>query len=102
MAGAIQPIAFPNFSDKVPTTFSTTDGASQNIYQMPVGTILTGTDGNQYVLCSVTAATVAANTATCTVSNSFVCTSATGGTYVSPPVALVSGDRAWFYKPFTA
>ena len=102
MAGAIQPIAFPNFNDKVPTTFSTSDGASSNIYQMPVGTLLTGTDGKQYVLCSVSAATVAANTTTCTVSNSFDCTSASSGTYVSPPVALASGDRAWFAKPFTA
>jgi hypothetical protein len=63
----------------------------------PLGSQVFGSDGLRYVL-GVTNAAVAASTATCSINASTFVVSASGGTYLSPAVALASGDYAWFSK----
>lgn len=42
---------------------------------------------------------IAANNAAVTVNATTFLATATGGTFISPAVALAAGDRAWFAKP---
>jgi hypothetical protein len=61
----------------------------------PLGSQVFGSDGLRYVL-GVAGAAVAASTATCSINASTFVVSAAGGSYLSPAVALASGDYAWF------
>lgn len=61
----------------------------------PLGSQVFGSDGKRYVL-GVAGATIAASTAVCTVNATTFVATATGGSYLSPAVALASGDYAWF------
>jgi hypothetical protein len=63
----------------------------------PLGAQVFGSDGLRYVL-GVTNAAITASTATCSINASTFVVSASGGTYLSPAVALASGDYAWFSK----
>lgn len=56
-----------------------------------------GNDGKLYVYAEA-GATISASTAVCTISASTGLVTATGGSYLSPAVALATGDRAWFSK----
>lgn len=62
-----------------------------------LGTQVFGSNGRLYVYAQANA-TIAANTAVCTVNATTFLATATGGAYLSPTVGLVSGDRAWFSK----
>lgn len=64
-----------------------------------IGTTALGDDGKLYVYAKANA-TIAANTAVCTVNNTTFLATATAGTYMSPsdPVGMVSGDYGWFGK----
>jgi len=68
-----------------------------NAQTMKLGTQVWGDDGKLYVLGQANAS-IAANTAVCTVNATTFLVTATGGAYLSPTVALVTGDRAWFSK----
>jgi hypothetical protein len=54
-----------------------------------------GSDGKRYVLAQAGAA-VTASTATCSINASTFVATPSAGTYLSPAVALASGDYAWF------
>jgi hypothetical protein len=51
----------------------------------------------RYVL-GVAGAAITASTATCSINASTFVVTASGGTYLSPAVAVASGDYAWFSK----
>jgi hypothetical protein len=61
----------------------------------PLGSQVFGSDGKRYVL-AVAGAAVTASTATCSVNASTFVATASAGSYLSPAVALASGDYAWF------
>ena len=63
----------------------------------PLGLEVFGSDGRLYVLAKANAS-IPASTAVCTVNPTTFLVTATGGAYTSPPVALVTGDFAWFSK----
>jgi hypothetical protein len=61
----------------------------------PLGSQVFGSDGKRYVL-AVAGAAVTASTATCSINASTFVATASAGSYLSPAVALASGDYAWF------
>jgi hypothetical protein len=61
----------------------------------PIGSQVFGSDGKRYVL-GVAGAAITASTATCSVNASTFVATASAGSYLSPAVALASGDYAWF------
>jgi hypothetical protein len=61
----------------------------------PLGSQVFGSDGKRYVL-AVAGASVTATTAVCAINASTFVVTASGGSYLSPAVALASGDYAWF------
>jgi hypothetical protein len=63
----------------------------------PLGLQVFGSDGKLYVFAKANAS-IPASTAVCTVSPTTFLVTASGGSYTSPAVALVSGDFAWFSK----
>lgn len=63
----------------------------------PLGLQVFGSDGKLYVLAKANAS-IAASDADCSVDPATFLATASGGSYTSPAVALVSGDFAWFSK----
>lgn len=63
----------------------------------PLGLQVFGSDGLRYVL-GLAGAAITASTATCSINASTFVATASGGTYLSPAVAVASGDYAWFSK----
>jgi hypothetical protein len=63
----------------------------------PLGTQVFGSDGLRYVFAKA-GATIAAGTTVCDINTTTFVVAATGGAYVSPTVALTSGQYAWFGK----
>ena len=61
------------------------------------GTQVFGSDGKLYVY-AVAAATIAANTTTCSIDPATFAVTATLGAYTSPNVSVPSGSYAWFSK----
>lgn len=57
-----------------------------------------GSNGRRYVYGQANAA-IGANTAVATVNATTFLATATGGTYLSPPFAMATGDRGWFSQP---
>ena len=62
-----------------------------------LGTQVFGSDGKLYVYAKA-AATISANTATCSVDPATFEATATLGAYKSPNVSVPSGSYAWFGK----
>jgi hypothetical protein len=93
MSYNITPTSGINLDDKVATNpNSAGTGVPTN---GPLGSQVFGSDGKRYVL-GVTGAAVTASTATCSINASTFVVTASGGSYLSPAVALASGDYAWF------
>lgn len=70
---------------------TTTEDAPQ------LGTQVFGSDGRLYVYAQANAS-IAASTAVCTVNATTFLATASAGSYRSPAVAMVTGDRGWFSK----
>jgi hypothetical protein len=62
-----------------------------------LGTQVFASDGKRYVYAQANAV-ISASTAVCDINTTTFLVAASGGTYLSPAVALASGDRAWFSK----
>ena len=62
-----------------------------------LGQQIWGDDGKLYVYAQANAS-IAASTAVCTVNATTFLATASGGSYTSPPVAMVTGDQGWFGK----
>ena len=95
MAYSVLPIAgidltnISNYNDNSAGTEVPTQG--------PLGLQTFGSDGLRYVFAQAGAA-ISASLATCTVNASTFVATASGGTYLSPATAMVSGDYGWFSK----
>lgn len=95
MAYSVLPIAgidltnISNYNDNSAGTDIPTQG--------PLGLQTFGSDGLRYVFAQAGAA-ITASLATCTVNASTFVATASGGTYLSPATAMVSGDYGWFSK----
>jgi hypothetical protein len=93
MSYSITPTSGINLDDKVNTNpNSAGTGVPVN---GPLGSQVFGSDGKRYVL-GVAGAAVTASTATCSINASTFVVTASAGSYLSPAVALASGDYAWF------
>jgi hypothetical protein len=95
MSYSITPTSGINLDDKVNTN---PNSAGTGIpVNGPLGSQVFGSDGKIYVLGQANAS-IPASTAVCTVNATTFLVTASGGSYLSPAVALVSGDTAWFAK----
>jgi hypothetical protein len=93
MSYNITPTSGINLDDKVATNpNSAGTGVPAN---GPLGSQVFGSDGKRYVL-GVAGAAVTASTATCSINASTFVVTPSAGAYLSPAVALASGDYAWF------
>jgi hypothetical protein len=61
----------------------------------PAGAQVWASDGRRYVLARAGAA-ITASTATCSINASTFVATPSAGAYLSPAVAVASGDFAWF------
>ena len=98
MSYNITPTSGINLDDKVQVATQVINATTVTVpANGPLGSQVFGSDGKRYVLAQVaTAATIPASTAVCTVNATTFLATATGGAYLSPAVALVAGDVAWF------
>lgn len=94
MAYSVTPISGVGLAVTVPTNLAT-DGTTLIPIMGPLGVQVFGSDGKRYVLAKA-GESISASTATCDVDPDTFVVAATGGSYESPAVALVSGDYAWF------
>lgn len=62
-----------------------------------LGTQVFSSNGRIYVYAQANA-TIAASDADCTVNATTFLATASGGAYLSPPVAMATGDRGWFSR----
>lgn len=68
-------------------------GGSEDAPQL--GTQVFGSNGRRFVYAQANAV-ISASTAVCTVNASTFLATASGGSYLSPAVAMAVGDRGWF------
>jgi hypothetical protein len=93
MSYSITPTSGINLDDKVITNPNSAGTAIPT--NGPLGSQVFGSDGKRYVLAQA-GATIAASTAVVAINTTTFVASATGGSYLSPAVGLVTGDVAWF------
>lgn len=62
-----------------------------------LGVAVTASNGKTYVYAQANAS-ITASTAVCTVNPTTFLATASGGAYLSPTTAMVSGDQGWFSK----
>ena len=95
MAYSVSHIIGVDFNNTVTTNLNSAGVAVPSAG--PLGLEAFGSDGKLYVLGQANAS-IPASTAVCTVNATTFLVTASGGSYTSPAVALVSGDFAWFGK----
>jgi hypothetical protein len=93
MTFSVTPVIGAALLDKADTNLNSAGTAVPVIG--PLGLQVWGANGRRYVLAQANA-TITASTATCTVNTTTFLVTATAGSYTSPPVALATGDVAWF------
>jgi hypothetical protein len=96
MAYSVLPIAGVLLSTTTPVEFVNDNGGTVPAFG-PLGAETFGSDGLRYVFAQAGAA-IAASTATCSINTTTFVATGSAGTYIAPPVALASGDYAWFGK----
>ena len=95
MAYTVTPVIGTDFNNIVNTNTNSAGTAVPTFG--PLGAEVFGSDGKIYVLAQANAS-ITASTTTCTVNATTFLVTATGGSYTSPAVDLVSGNVAWFSK----
>ena len=95
MAYTITPLIGIDFNNIVNTNLNSAGTAVPTFG--PLGAEVFGSDGKIYVLGQANASITASTTA-CTVNATTFLVTASGGSYTSPAVDLVSGNVAWFSK----
>jgi len=95
MAYTVTPVIGIDFNNIVNTNTNSAGTAVPTFG--PLGAEVFGSDGKIYVLGQANAS-ISASTTACTVNATTFLVTASGGSYTSPAVALVSGDVAWFSK----
>ena len=94
MAYSINPLSGIALNTTTPIDFVNDNGTSVPAFG-PLGSQVFGSDGKRYVFAKANAS-IPASTAVCTVNATTFLATASGGSYTSPAVDLVSGDYAWF------
>lgn len=94
MAYTVTPLIGADF---VNTVLATDIASGARAIPGLLGTEMFGSDGKLYVLGKANAS-ISASTAVCTVSPTTFLVTATGGSYLSPATAMVTGDYGWFAK----
>jgi hypothetical protein len=99
MAYSLLPISGVNLTSTTPIEFAYTNGSTAiSIPNFgPLGAETFGSDGKRYVFAKASE-TITATNSTVSIDTSTFAATATSGTYLSPAVALASGDYAWFSK----
>ena len=99
MAYSVLPISGVLLTSTTPISFAYTTGT--NAISIPgfgpLGAETFGSDGRRYVFAQASE-TITGTTAVCSINTTTFAATATSGTYLSPAVALASGDYAWFSK----
>jgi len=95
MAYTVTPLIGVDFNNIVNTNTNSAGTAVPTFG--PLGAEVFGSDGKIYVLGQANASITASTTA-CTINTTTFLVTASGGSYTSPAVDLVSGNVAWFSK----
>jgi hypothetical protein len=95
MAYTITPLAGIDLNNLAQTNPNSAGTAVPTIG--PLGAEVFGSDGLRYVFAKAGGA-IPASTAICSIDATTFAATATGGAYLSPAYAMVSGDYAWFGK----
>jgi hypothetical protein len=96
MAYTVLPIAGVLLNTTTPIEFTNDNGGTVPAFG-PLGAETFGSDGLRYVFAKA-AATIAPSTTACSIDTTAFTVTASGGSYISPAVSLVSGDYGWFGK----
>lgn len=92
MAFSVTPLVGIDLTNTV-TAASITAG--QQVANQLLGVQVWGSDGKRYVFAQANAS-ISASTAVCTVNATTFLATASGGSYLSPATAMVTGDYGWF------
>ena len=97
MAYSTLPIAGVNLNGVTNVDFVLTNGSTVETIPAfgPLGAETFGNTGLRYVFAQAGAA-ISASTTVCAINASTFQVTATGGSYISPAVSMVSGDYGWF------
>jgi hypothetical protein len=85
----------PNVGADFNTITLAADLAAGKVADARLGEQRWGSNGRRYVYAQANAA-IGANTAVATVNATTFLATASGGSYLSPPQAMATGDRGWF------
>jgi hypothetical protein len=85
----------PSIGADLNTISLAADIAAGRVTDALLGSQVWGSNGRRYVYSQANAS-IAASDADCTVSATTFLATASGGSYLSPPVAMATGDRGWF------
>ena len=85
----------PSIGADLNTITLAADIAAGRVTDALLGSQVWGSNGRRYVYAQANAV-ITASTAVCTVNATTFLATASGGSYLSPAVAMASGDRGWF------
>ena len=91
---SVSPVSGINLMSDTQTQLAS-DGSTTIPAMGPLGNECFGSDGKRYVFAKAGNTFTASETSVTVNPTTFVATS-TGGSYIAPPVALVSGAYGWF------
>ena len=94
MAYTITPLSGIDFTDTFTVAEIATTGGTAPQFG-PTGAEVFGSDGRRYVFAKA-GATITGTTGVCAINSTTFVVAATGGSYLSPAVAMGSGDYGWF------
>lgn len=92
MAFSVTPLVGIDLTNTVTAAAIT---AGQQVANQLLGVQVWGSDGKRYVFAQANAS-ISASTAVCTVNATTFLATASGGSYLSPATAMVTGDYGWF------
>jgi hypothetical protein len=85
----------PSIGADLNTITLAADIAAGKVVDAALGSQVWGSNGRRYVYAQANAS-IPLSTAVCTVSATTFLATASGGSYLSPAVAMATGDRGWF------
>ena len=94
MAYTITPLAGIDFNDTQTVAELATNGTTAPTFG-PLGSEVFGSNGKRMVWAQAGAA-ITASTANCSINASTFVATGSAGSYLSPAVAMASGDYGWF------
>jgi hypothetical protein len=85
----------PSIGADLNTITLAADIAAGKVVDAAIGSQVWASDGKRYVYAQANAS-ISASDADCTVNATTFLATASGGSYLSPPVDMATGDRGWF------